>query len=200
MIRAPQRERRGRMEPGEDLVVAGAIGQIGTIELIKAGKEELLRWFSSGYLKELQNQKEEDPERFLEELAGLGATEWEPATEGGILKAVWDLSGTYRAGLVFSLNKIPLRQGTVEICERCGCSPYRLYCGRCLVLAAENGGRIAGFLQEQKIPAAVIGQVTKGPARMVRHGEETGYLERPGEDELFRLLGRRPESLGGQKE
>ena len=58
-----------------------------------------------------------------------------------------------------------------------------------MVLAAQNGGRIVEACHELGIPAAVIGQVTEGIAREMRHGDEIGYLERPREDELVRILG-----------
>ena len=38
--------------------------------------------------------------------------------------------------------------------------------------------------------AQVIGMVTEGEARQIRHGAESaGFLERPRPDELYRILG-----------
>lgn len=190
MVRPPERECNGRMEPGEDLVVVGCIGQRGTSALVQACGDQLSPWFSQSYLKEIAAFREPDAEAFRELFAELGATEAEAAGEGGILKAIWDLSSAYRVGLTFQLRRIPVRQHTIEVCERCGCSPYRLWCGNCLVLAAENGGRIVEACRERGIPASVIGSVKEGIAKEIRHGDETGYLERPREDELCRILGR----------
>jgi hydrogenase expression/formation protein HypE len=187
MIRPPKRECSGRMEPGEDLVVAGYMGQKGTRELIRVFEKELSQWFSKRFLQEAVTEVQPDIASHLQKLMELGATETEPAGEGGIFKAIWDLSGAYRIGLTFFPRKIPVRQSTIEICERCGCNPYRLFCENCLVLAAENGGQIVEACADLGIPAAVIGHVEKGSVRKIRHGEETGYLERPGEDELYRV-------------
>lgn len=190
MAESQRENQEGRMEPGEDLVVIGSIGQTGTRILAEAGRKKLSQWFSESYLQEVMEYQENDVQKVFSSLPGWGVTALEPAGEGGIFKAVWDLSGRYRTGVVFRLCRIPILQGTIEICERWGCNPYRLYCGNCLVAAAYNGGQAAERCNEAGITAAVIGQVMPGIAREILHGEETGYLERPTEDELYRVLGR----------
>ncbi len=47
--------------------------------------------------------------------------------EGGILTAIWNLTGAYETGVEFYLRQIPMRQETVEVCERLELNPYRLY-------------------------------------------------------------------------
>ncbi|MDO5549630.1 MAG: AIR synthase [Lachnospiraceae bacterium] len=190
MVRPPERECTGRMEPGEDLVVVGCIGQQGMKALVQACRDQLSPWFSGSYLQEIADSREPDVQAYRALFTALGATEAEAAGEGGILKAIWDLSSAYRVGVTFQLRRIPVRQQTIEVCERCGCNPYRLWCGNCLVLAAENGGRIVEACGERGILAAVIGSVKEGIAKEIHHGDEVGYLERPREDELCRLLGR----------
>ena len=194
MIRPPKRECNGTMVPGEDLVVAGYICQRGTRELIQAFRQELFQWFSKSFLWEAVQAAQPDVNHYLPKFMELGATESEPAGEGGILKAIWDLSGAYRVGLTFFPRTIPIRQCTIEICERVGCNPYRIFCGNCLVMAAANGGQLVEACINLGIPAAVIGRVEEGTARKIRHGEETGYLERPGEDELYRVTRTKMES------
>ncbi|MDO5418361.1 MAG: AIR synthase [Lachnospiraceae bacterium] len=189
MMRAPERECSGRMEPGEDLVVAGCIGQQGTRAFVTSLGSQMAEWFSKGWLQDILNSRDADVTAYQEQLQALGVTEAEAAGEGGILTAIWNLSGAYRAGLSFKLRRIPVHQAAIEICERCGCNPYRLWCGNCMVLVAENGGRIVEFFENLGIPAAVIGSVKEGIAREIHHGDETGYLERPREDEVLRILG-----------
>lgn len=182
-------ERNGLMKPGQDLVVAGLIGRPGTRALAAGEDEQLSRWFSRQYRKQIAESREPEVTRHLDYFRELGAAAWEPAGRGGILKAVWDLSGAYRTGVVFWLRRIPVGQDTIEICERCGANPYRLWCSECVLIAAENGGRIVEACAGLGIDAAVIGRTAGGIAREMRHGEETGYLERPREDELIRVLG-----------
>lgn len=184
------REAMGRARPGQDLLVIGQIGQLGTQVLAAAFQQELAGWFSKSYCKRLASIREPAVDLYMEQIRQQRVTGIVPAGEGGILRAIWDASGAWKVGVAFSLRKIPVHQGTIEISERCGCDPYRLWCGNCLVLAAENGGQLAEACGQWQIPAAVIGIVEAGTARKLCHGEVTGYLERPREDEIYRLLGR----------
>ena len=103
----------------------------------------------------------------------LGATEWEPAGEGGILTAIWNLTGAYETGVEFYLRQIPIRQETVEVCERLELNPYRLYSQGCILLTAENGGQLVRALAEKNIPAQVIGRVIHK-----RDACERGFVQR----------------------
>ena len=86
-----------------------------------------------------------------------------------------------------ALWRIPLRQETVEICECLGLNPYWLRSGCCLLLAGENGGRLARRLRERGLAARVIGQLTAGRDKLLIHGQTTSCLNRPQADELERL-------------
>lgn len=178
--------------PGDVLVVAGSIGQIGIRTLLAAKKEWFSPWFSPAYLEavRLSREKEIEGTKILQEKEKFGITGMQAVEEGGIFRAVWDFSGERNVGLSFFLRRIPVKQQVIELCERCGANPYRLWCGNCLLIAAREGLQLAQALKEQGIEAEVIGAVEEGIARKIRHGEEIGYLERPREDELFRLLGR----------
>lgn len=174
---------------GEDLVVVGTIGQTGCRVLLEAKKEELSQRFSASYLQRISEIQELRFSPGTDWLNEEGVTAMEPAEEGGIFRAIWDLSGKYPTGVAFRLRSIPVRQHTIEVCEQCGCNPYRLWCGNCLLLTAKNGGQLVEKLSEQGHIASVIGRVTAKTARLILHEEQPGYLERPREDELYRLLG-----------
>ena len=49
-LEALQAEITGRLNPGEDLVVAGEIGISGTLVLISREKEKLRKYFSESFL------------------------------------------------------------------------------------------------------------------------------------------------------
>lgn len=171
------------MRAGQDLVAAGYAGLAGTSILIKARRQELECRFAADYLTELAEQW--TPAVWD---ISVGAAEGEPVGEGGILTAIWHLTGAYRLGAEFSLRRIPIRQGTIEICEIWGLNPYRLYSAGCWLLTADNGGRLVQSLEGQGIAAAVIGSVTPGIARVISDGGERGFLNRPQPDELERVF------------
>lgn len=187
-MRKIERDNRGTMKAGQDLVVAGYAGLAGTVAIVKDKKEELGKWFSTGYLDSVIAGNTRQLTGDFKYWEALGACEWEPAGEGGILKSLWDLSGAYMTGIRFSLRKIPVKQETIEVCERYDLNPYRLFSAGCQLFTAENGGDFTEALKKEGIDAAVIGKVTGGIKRMIEHEESVGFLDRPGKDELYKVL------------
>ena len=172
-------KRDGFIKPGQDLVVAGFAGLAGTRQIFQKKREKLEGSYN---VKEwLENELKQK---------NCPVTAWEYAGEGGILTAVWNLSGIYNVGVDIDLRMIPMKQAVVEVCEIFEVNPYRLFSENCVILACDRGGQMVRSLSAQGIPAAVIGSAEKGIARVIRHGEETaGYLERPRADELSRIDG-----------
>lgn len=187
MMRKIERENTGLLQAGQDLVMAGYAGLAGTVKLAEAAKEELSRWFSDEYMEEIADAAPLCPVS-PEFWRSCGAAEWEPAGEGGILTAIWNLTGAYETGVEFYLRQIPMRQETVEVCERLELNPYRLYSWGCVLLTADNGGQLVRILAEKHIPAQVIGRVNKGIAREMIVQEGRGFLERPQPDEITKVI------------
>ena len=179
MMGRTQREKRGRFEPGQDLVIAGYAGLAGSAEIAASRRQELGQRFSGAYVRQMIREGEMGNVPSGAWFAAHGASEWEEAGEGGVFAALWELSGAYRTGFLVDLYQIPVRQTTVEVCEQYGLNPYRLYSRGCVIAAADNGGRLKDALAELGVPAAVIGRVEHGPARRVRFGETVSFMERP---------------------
>lgn len=188
-MRKIDRERKGNLREGQDLVIAGYAGLEGSRRIAKERESELLTWFCPEYVERMKQGLsvaiEEDSIPWRE----YQASEWEPVGEGGIFTALWNLSGAYQKGFEVDLHRILVRQETIEVCERYGLNPYRLYSKNCMLVAAEHGFHLAERLSEAGIPAAVIGRVTPGIQREICYGEVRGFLERPREDEITKLAG-----------
>lgn len=187
-MRRIERDNTGIIRPGQDLVIAGYAGLSGTIKIAGHKKEELYQWFSRDYVNRILDQEGTEPAIDFSDLKRWGATEWEPSGEGGILKTLWDLSGAYMTGIRFSLRRIPVRQETIELCERYDLNPYRLFSAGCLLMTADNGADLLESLKENGIHGAVIGKVTEGIGRVLVHGDSVGYLDRPTKDELYKVM------------
>lgn len=181
------RKGRGLMRPGQVLVAAGFAGLEGSRLIVLSGAEELAGRFSQSFLDSMRQTRVPRLNGDSCDWRSLGAAEWEETGEGGIDTALWNLSGACRLGFTIDLLRIPVKQGTIEICERYALNPYRLYSADCMVFAADRGDRLAEELAERGIPAAVIGRVNPGTAREVVYGQNRGFMERPREDELRRL-------------
>ena len=176
------------MKPGQDIVVAGFAGMAGTLAIVREKREELEQYFSSSYIETINNQKTAESDRNLEQWKEFGATECEPAGEGGILTALWNLSGAYRVGIEFTLRQIPVKQETIEICEYYDLNPYRLYSEGCILLIAGHGARLTERLKREGIHSAVIGRVNEGVKMEILMEEGVACLERPQKDELEKVI------------
>ena len=189
MMRKIEREPNGtgRFAPGQDLVIAGAIAKEGAKAALKQKREVLESRFCGAFLRKLEESLEEKLNLNPEVLLSLGATEWEEVKEGGILAALWNLSGAYEQGISFSLLKIPVRQEIIEVCELLDLNPYRLRSGECMLIAADHGGNLVYGLEAMGIRAAVIGRVEPGISRKMTGAGGIGFLERPQPDEIQKI-------------
>ena len=178
----------GTLELGDELVVAGVIAIEGTEILIEKEKEKLLEYFSDGFLwntvrtLEKCRMPETIQETFKDEIHaryGLGT--------GGVLSGLWKMTEVSGTGLRADLRTIPVRQETIEICERLDVNPYKLLSEGAVLLGCADGEKIVQECLRQQIPAAVIGRAVEGNDRLLYSGELTRYLERPSQDELTRF-------------
>ena len=181
----------GLLKPGDELVVAGAVALRGTVLLAEREQETLRQYFSSGFLCQCRMLEkhwgigEGQESRKLAEEAGADAILL--LGEGGVLSALWKMAEASGVGLGADLRKIPIRQETIEICERFDLNPYYLRSEGALLLGIAGGERLVQEYRRRGIPAAVIGQTVKGNDRLLYSGENARYLDRPAPDEILKM-------------
>ena len=153
-------KRDGFIKPGQDLVVAGYAGMAGARLIFQKKKEKLEGRFAPSFLRCLEKEDSYNVKEWLEnelKQKDCPVTAWEYAKEGGILTAVWNLSGIFNVGVDIDLRMIPMKQAVVEVCEMFEVNPYRLFSENCVILACDRGGQMVRSLSARGIPAAVIG-------------------------------------------
>ncbi len=106
---------------------------------------------------------------------------------GGVLAALWELSCKIKTGFMVDIKKIPIKQETVEICERFDVNPYTLMTMGASLIVTSKADELVGKLEENGIAAAVIGNIAKNKDKVILNGEETRFLDRPGLDEIYRI-------------
>lgn len=186
------------------LYMAGYAGLAGTAILAEDLAEELSRCFPGVWLERAKSfdryllisgegdvGRKMPPETDRSLLPGPAQN----VAEGGILAALWHFSGRLKCGIDVDLRRIPIRQETIEICERLTIHPYQLYtCGAVLLAAdAEDEERLRKLREsydERDIPFARIGSLTERKAGILRSGDEIRYLEKPQQDALAVLAQR----------
>lgn len=190
-MEALQAEITGLLSPGDELVAAGAVALKGTILLAQNEYEELRKYFSEGFLwnclrleKEYGIYREEGIIETMAEKAGASALY--AMGEGGVLSALWKMAEASQVGLWADLRRIPIRQETIEVCERFDLNPYYLLSEGALLIGIPSGESLVQEFLRMGIPAAVIGQTNKRHDRLLYSGENTRYLDRPARDEIYK--------------
>ena len=183
-MEALQEEITGKLNYGDDIIVAGPVGFQGTILLAEREKEYLRQFFSEGFLWTAVREIEFDYETIIpkEKLTAVY-----PLEKGGVLAGLWKMAEVSGTGLRIDLRKIPIRQETVEICERFDLDPYKLLSGGSVLMGSPDGREAVERFQEKGIRAAVIGAAVEGNDRLLKSGEVIRYLNRPSQDEITKL-------------
>lgn len=178
----------GGLKPGHDLVVTKWIALEGTSIIAKEKEAELKETLPKEFVdaaKAFDQYLSVLPESRI--AAAHGACAMHDITEGGILGALWEFGEGAGVGLDVDLRQIPIRQESVEICERYGLNPYLLMSSGSMLIGTPKGAALVRQLKDAGIHAVLIGQATAGNDRILRNGDEIRYLDRPQSDELYRL-------------
>ncbi len=183
--------------PGMDLIATKWIGMEGTAILAREREAELLKRFPEELVqkaKEMGDHLSVRREAAVAVQAGVGAMH--DVTEGGIYGALWEFAEASGVGLAVALQKIPVRQETIEICEYFGLNPYELISSGCMLMAAEQGEQLVQSLQAEGIPAAIIGKATAGKDRIIERNGEKRFLTPPNTDEIYKIMRSEPIKAG----
>ena len=175
---------------GQDLILTKWIGLEGTAMLAEEKAQKICSRYPAHMVEEaahFMNYLSVASEAAV--AAKSGASAMHDISGGGVFAALWEMAEGAGTGLEVDLKKIPVKQETIEICEFFEINPYQLISGGSLLIAAEDGKEMVRKLQEEGIPAVVIGRLTDGNDRIIINEEETRYLEMPQADEIHRVLG-----------
>lgn len=176
--------------PDMDVIVTKWVGMEATAMLAEEKQEELQQRYPLAMIEEAKKMEICMP--ILSEAATAvksGVGSMHDVSQGGIFAALWEIAQQTGVGLQIDLKKIPIRQETVEICEYYGLNPYKILSGGSMLLLAEHGNEVVWNLEKAGIHATVIGRTTDGNDRVILNEEETRYLELPGTDEIYQVLG-----------
>lgn len=108
-------------------------------------------------------------------------------SDGGVFKALRDMSDNLGTGISVWLDKISIRQETIEICEVYDINPYMLNGMGSLLIISEHGNELVRKLQGEGIYAAIIGHTTNNNDKIIINNNEVRYLESRIVDELGKL-------------
>ena len=176
------------LEVGDELVMTKWAGLEGTAILANDHFEELTGRYTKEYMENAKELiKHISVVKDAKIASQVGVTSMHDITEGGIYGALWEVASAAGIGVEVELEKIPIRQETVEICEFYDLNPYQLMSSGCMLMGTQNGNALVKALEEAGIPAAIIGKAVAGNDNVIIREGERFYLEPPNSDELYKV-------------
>ena len=198
------------------MYVSGYVGNLGTKVLIDEKQDELVRQFNQEFISHIKNQIEEslfedgfNPSLIMSarsgetnirrgehcEPASCEVVDWEAIGKGGILTSLWKLCDRNKWGLKYSLRKIPILQGTIEIANYFDINPYRLLTNNAFIIACRDECDCRGEHCEPKDctgefhePLYEIGDITNEKKRVRIDGEAEAFLTKDYKDEIDKVI------------
>ncbi|TCK89030.1 thiamin-phosphate kinase [Natranaerovirga hydrolytica] len=173
---------------GQDIVMTKSAGLEGTAIIAKEKEKELSLKYKQAFIDNAQ--KFSDALSVIKEsqiAKEYEATAMHDVTEGGIFGALWELASSSKVGFEVELDKIPIKQETIEICEHFDLNPYKLISSGVLLITTYKGKELIQALEKAHIEASIIGKVNQTKAKEIVINGHKRTLEPPKSDELYKL-------------
>ena len=183
----PQNQRPGKAKPGQELIVTGFIGLAGTGMIADLKKEELSRRFPSMFLREAETCSERLSIEKEAEILSRSDTFRMALGELGIYGALWETAEKSGTGLEVEIEKIPIKQHTIEICEYFDLNRYQLMSTGAMLIASDQGQELVRELQTNGIQAAVIGRTSDSREKLIYRQGKAANLEITRNDEFYKI-------------
>lgn len=174
--------------PGQDIVISKWVGLEGTAIIAKEKEQELRKKYPAHLIdtaKECSTLLSIIPEAATAVRSGVRTMH--DVTEGGVFGALWEIAESSGVGLEIDLQKLPIKQETIELCEFVDINPYQMISSGSLLMVTDHGYDLVKALEKQNINASVIGKITNSNDRVVINEDERRFLEPPKSDDIYKL-------------
>lgn len=184
------------------LIVTGYVASETLENLYEQKKEEIRQRFPSFFIENMLNRLKAEHQGHR---AGGNADAWNveemkriqkltadteirkiygvlgarPIADEGFFSSLWHLLEEIDAGCEVQLDRIPIFQETIGICDLFDVNPFEAPSGGSSVIACRRGAELSWFLKSQGIDNALIGVLLPPPARRIEEGDHTRYLDKP---------------------
>ena len=186
------------------IIFCGYAGLKGSLILIENYREELNGYFNKVYIESIEKHVKENgyygsylspinndrAECAPVDISGIFTEvdcETLDVSEGGILKALYNFAKSRGRGFEIEIKKISTIQICIEICEYFGINIYRLLSEGKIVLS-EDPISACKYFEERGIAAQVIGCLTDSLDKVITDKESVEYVNRPLQDEIFKVI------------
>lgn len=174
-------------KPGQDIVVTKYVGLEGTGIIANEKEDELAEWFSSSFIQEAKD--------CLGDISvvpdGMAAKKYASSmhdiTEGGVYGALWEVAKASGVGFEVTVEDIPIKQHTIELCEKYDLNPYQLISSGSMLITTDYGRELVAALKQKGIKGTIIGHTTDSKNKLVYRQGKAANMEAPKQDELYKI-------------
>ena len=183
--------RHKQVTPGMDVVMTKWTGLYGGAILAELKKEDLITRYPESYIKTAAGYMEYTS--LLPEQKALEAAVAEnpdcifaahDVSNGGVFGALWQMLSACNCGAEFFIEKIPVKQEIIEVCEYFDINPYMLNGQGSLLVITKDGNGLVKKLADAGVAAGVIGNTIHTKDRKVIIDGEERFLVPPKGDAL----------------
>ena len=172
--------KRGKLYPGQDIILTGSLGKYGMTKLCSENLEELRTIYPEPYIEKLKNKRADRlPLIETETAAFYRTTVIVPLGAGGLLSGLWSLGDREKAGLTVYADRLSYEQETIELCNHFNLNPLMLNSKGSYLLAADMGEELVYALRNAGLLAACIGRATEDKKRVIVFDDEERFIESP---------------------
>lgn len=166
-----------------NIILAGHIANEATYKIIQNEKPALSCRFSDRFIRltEEMTGRNHITHGSITDVADRLSIELESAdimelSDMGIFGGLWDFSEITGNGLKIYLDKINIRQETIEIFELLDINPYTYPSGGSWLIRSDRAYELSDALNQAGIKASVIGSETNTKDRIIVNQDEIRYL------------------------
>ena len=183
-------DKRDKIKVKDKIIMTKYAGLLGTNIISHLKQEELTKRFSQAYSEKMQFSYND---YFIMKEALIAKNNkckyMHDVSSGGVFSGLWQLSEAINRGIIVDIEKIPIMQETVELCEFFHLNPYEIDGTGSLIIVAndEESERIIQNFQEHNICACIIGEITDNNDRLIINRNEKRYLSPVNGDEIYKI-------------
>ena len=174
--------------------IKGFVGNLGTKVLIENKYDELSEYFNAEFLKKILCDLNGgvNPPLFMgdsniEDKSTNRIIDRENIARGGLLTALWKICDRTKCGLRYTLSKVPILQGTIEISNYFDLNPYRLLTSNSEILLVDDSIE-DDDINKKVAYGSLIGHTTKDKKRVRIDNEIESFLTKDYKDEIDRII------------
>lgn len=179
------------VKPDMDIVMTKWTGLYGGAILAMVKEQELVTRYPKSYVKTAASYLEYTslmPELVAIEAAVASKPDCiyaaHDVSNGGLFGSLWQMLSACNMGAEFPLEKIPMKQEIIEVCEYFDINPYMMNGQGSLLLVTDDSDFLLEKFWDAGVEACVIGKTTASKDRKIIIGDEERFLVPPKGDAL----------------